>query len=795
MSAPGHSAETRLPPILLAESDEAGPTHIRELLARSGYQFVVARDGTQALEILESEYPPSLAVLECRLPGVSAIDICRRIRQTKRGTYTYVIVLTPWHQQPDRIAALEAGADECLYKPVDVRELRARLEAGSRIILERALRESEERFRSAFEFSGTGMAFLRTTGEFMQVNRALCKFLGYSPAELWARALPSVSHPEDVPDCATLLNGFLCTAPRTGEFVRRFIAKDGSVVWAEFALSIVHDADQECAYLFAQFRDVTTRKTAEEALRRSEALSRAITENVSDLILVRDLDYRCRYASPSYLACLGYSPGELSQSDAALLVHPDDLPMVQQTVASVRADQQARVMTLRYRHKNGSFRHVESNISLLRGPEGAPEGFVVVSRVIDERIVAEQKLQMAYAETELFLQSIPSILIGLDGDGRVTQWNPIAARVLGLSKEEVLGKAIYECGLKWLHPEMELEVKRWLQTESTYRCDNLAFERDGKIRFLGLNVRRIPIQAEDMPRFVVTGADITERKTMEVQLRQAQKLEAIGQLAAGIAHEINTPTQYVGDNTRFLRDSWHSIARLLELSREIEAGARRGVMPPEILSEYEALVKGCDLDYLLEEIPRAIDQSMDGVQRVTKIVLGMKEFSHPGGEEKRAVDINRAIETTLTVARHEWKYVADMVTDFDENLPLVPCLIGEFNQVILNLIVNAAHAISGDQQEHAAEKGRITVSTRREQGWAEIRVQDTGNGIPENIRSRIFEPFFTTKPMGRGTGQGLALAHSVIVNRHQGQIWFESELGKGTTFFVRLPLQAGAPVS
>lgn len=790
-----HTAVRRSRQILLVEGDQVSHTHIRELLTRSGYQFVVAKDGLEALQLLESENPPSLAVLGCRLPGLDATDICRQISGTERRKHTYVIVLTPWHQQQDRVQALAAGADECVYQPVDVRELRARLEIGSQIILERELRESEERFRSAFECAGIGMAVLKVTGEFIQVNRALCEFLDYPPEELLLKDLHSVSHPEDVPSCQLLLSEFLKGAPKTREFGRRFITRNGATAWAAFALSTVHDADQHPAHFVAQFKDITKRKMAEDALHRSEALSRAITDNVSDLIIVRDLEYRCLYASPSFLQSLGYSPSELQGSDSLLAVHPDDRAAVQNAAAHVRQDHQARVLTLRCRHKNGTDRHVEANISLLRNADGDPEGFVIVARIIDDRILAEQKLQEAHAETELFLDSIPSILIGLDHQGCITRWNPTASRVLGPSREEVIGRAFDNCGVKWLHPEMGSEVKRWLQTQTIYRCDNLAYERDGKIRFLGLSVRHIPCQANGAPRFLVTGADITERKSLEGQLRQAQKLEAIGQLAAGIAHEINTPTQYVGDNTRFLKDSWDSIARLLELSRTIQQYARKGTVPNELLQEFEQLVDLSDLEYLLTEIPRAIEQSLDGVQRVAKIVTGMKEFSHPGTEEKRAIDINKAIESTITVARHEWKYVATVATDFDHDLPLVPCLIGEFNQVILNLIINAAHAIAVAVAEGLMEKGTITITTRREEQWAEIAVRDNGTGIAEDIRSRIFEPFFTTKEVGKGTGQGLALAHSVIVNRHQGQIWFESEIGKGTTFFVRLPLQAGPPAS
>jgi PAS domain S-box-containing protein len=410
------------------------------------------------------------------------------------------------------------------------------------------------------------------------------------------------------------------------------------------------------------------------------------------------------------------------------------------------------------------------------------------NRVKGELLAA---LQDAHAETNLFLRSVPSILIGVDAQGRIRRWNLTATNIFGIDEISVDGLTIENCGIKWLHPDMEAEVARWLATESTYRCDHLPYEREGKKRFLGLQVLRIPAENAERTRFILTGADITERMGLELQLRQAQKLEGIGQLAAGIAHEINTPTQFVGDNIRFLKDSWGPVAEFLEFCGTVQSEWTTGPVSPEHLQRFCELHQKCDLEYLSKHIPSAIDLCLEGVKRIAKIVKGFKEFSHPGSEEKRAIDLNQAIETTISVARHEWKYCADLVTALDADLPLVPCLVGEFNQVMLNLIVNSAHAIGSAVEKNGTGKGTITISTGRDGDWARVAVADTGAGIPVEIRARVFEPFFTTKEVGKGTGQGLALAHAAIVNRHQGQIWFESELGQGTTFFIRLPLGMG----
>jgi signal transduction histidine kinase len=272
---------------------------------------------------------------------------------------------------------------------------------------------------------------------------------------------------------------------------------------------------------------------------------------------------------------------------------------------------------------------------------------------------------------------------------------------------------------------------------------------------------------------------------MEIQLRHAQKLESIGQLAAGIAHEINTPTQFIGDNLHFMQDAVTDLFGLLGQYHLLREAVRCQSFAQGLTEEIEKTIQTINLPDLEKEIPLSITQANSGVQRVAKIVQAMKDFSHPGTESKIPLDINRAIESTLTVCRNEWKYVADLQTDFDPCLPLVSCLPGEFNQAILNIVVNAAHAIKDKVGDKG--KGIIGVSTRRQGDKVEIRISDTGTGIPEPVRGRIFDPFFTTKEVGKGSGQGLAISRSVVVDKHQGEIFFETEIGQGTTFVIRLP--------
>jgi signal transduction histidine kinase len=288
---------------------------------------------------------------------------------------------------------------------------------------------------------------------------------------------------------------------------------------------------------------------------------------------------------------------------------------------------------------------------------------------------------------------------------------------------------------------------------------------------------------------------LLEKERIEKELTLAQRMRAIGQLASGIAHEINTPTQYIGDNTRFLQGAFDSVDGLLGCLDRLLQAARTNTVSDDMLKEVEAKLAEADLGYLAREIPLAIQQSLEGLKQVANIVNAMREFSYPGNGGKQSVDLNHVIAGALTLCRSEWKLVADVVTDFDDRLPPVCCYPADINSVVLNLVINAAHAIAEASRQGTAGMGVITVRTRFDDPYAEIRVEDTGMGIPEDIRPQVFDLFFTTKEVGHGTGQGLALAHAIVVEKHGGVIDFETESGRGTTFIVRLPIGGEAESS
>lgn len=277
--------------------------------------------------------------------------------------------------------------------------------------------------------------------------------------------------------------------------------------------------------------------------------------------------------------------------------------------------------------------------------------------------------------------------------------------------------------------------------------------------------------------------DITERRMLESQLLQTQKLEAIGQLAAGIAHEINTPTQYVVNNMWFIKEGVENLKLALEACRTLITGSEAR----EMMTAREADLQ---IPFYLEELPPAIFETMQGLERISAIVNSVKQFAHPGHDQHQEVDLNELIDKTVTLSRNEWKYVAEMAVDLDPNLPRVVCSSQAIGQVLLNLVVNAVHAVM-DVSREANRLGKITIGTRNLNDRVEIRIKDDGTGIPIHARDHIFEPFFTTKPVGKGTGQGLFIAHRVVVKEHGGDIGFETETGKGTTIIISLPVEGG----
>jgi PAS domain S-box-containing protein len=662
------------------------------------------------------------------------------------------------------------------------------------------LREQKEYVNNIFGAMIDMLLVVAPDGSIATVNDATCNLLGYQEEELIGRPARLLFSEEEADSAKSFLSSK--ALPVKGRVLRTLIdvghvsdvecwyaAKDGNKIPVTLSGSVMRNGEGQIQGILCVAQDTTDRMKQEEEFR----LQSAALESAANAILISDRGGRIIWANRAFSQLTGYSIEE------AVGVHTRVLKSGQHDAAffadvwrTVLAGQTWHGEMVNRRKQGGLYTEYQT-ITPVTDEHGEITHFVAVKQDITERKQADMKILESERQYRTLFEGSADAIMLLD-ETAFFDCNAATLAIFGLTnKQELIS----------LHPS---ELSPPIQpdgVDSVTKADAMiatAF-KEGTTKFkwthrrangedFSAEVCLTAIILGDRRALQATVRDVSRQEQLQCELAQAQKLESVGQLAAGMAHEINTPTQYVGDNTRFLKDGFGDLCTALDSLQKLLQAAKEGTVEQQIVAEVEATLKQADVEYLREEIPQAIDQSLDGIERVAKIVRAMKTFSHPGGQEKSLVNLTEAIETTITVARNEWKYVAEMVTEFEPELPQVSCLPGELNQVFLNLIINAAHAIGDALGDDATDKGTITVGTRRNGEWAEIFVRDTGTGIPEHVRTRIFDPFFTTKEVGKGTGQGLAIARSVVVDKHGGTLECETEQGKGTTFFVRLPIDA-----
>jgi len=659
-------------------------------------------------------------------------------------------------------------------------------------ITERRFREQQTQLQTAaLESAANGILIANREGRILWVNPAFTRLTGYAAEEVLDRT-PAVlkSGIHDGSFYQNLWSAICRGDTWHGEIVNR--RKDGTLYDEEMSITPVRSTDGTIHHFVAVKQDITERKRAREEVLFKTALLETAAESTLDGILVVDGKGN-RIQSNRRFAEILSVPAELVDrgDDEAMLAHV--LPQIQNPEAFLQ-----RVQYL-YAHDSEKARDefqlndgrcIDRYTTPLRGADGRYFGRVWYFRDITDRKQAEQALRESEQRYRDLFENAAAIICTTDLEGRFTSLNLAGQRAFGFAQEEeALATDIWHFVVPEFWPTFKRDCDRMLAGETRLTTEMEVIAKDGRRFKLEVKPRLI-WQGGKAVGLQAIAHDITGRDIAEMELRQAQKLESVGRLAAGIAHEINTPIQFIGDNTRFLEEAFASFKMLLSKYAELRVVASAGPVAPDLLRELQRAEEQADCAYLLEEIPRAIVQTMDGVQRVATIVRAMKEFAHPEKNEMAAADLNMALQSTITVARNEWKYVAEVEAGFAE-LPLVICNVGDLNQVFLNLLINAAHAIA-DVVPNGG-KGRITVRTAAEGDKVHISIADTGAGIPEDIRGKIFDPFFTTKEVGRGTGQGLAIARSVVVDRHKGTLSFESEVGKGTTFHIRLPLSPPPP--
>ncbi len=408
---------------------------------------------------------------------------------------------------------------------------------------------------------------------------------------------------------------------------------------------------------------------------------------------------------------------------------------------------------------------------------------------IEETVIARtNELRQTELRNSAVLANALDAIVSVDRNGKITEFNPSAESVFGLSVADACNLSLWDLFAEGSSKDL---IESCFGDESATVRETL----DGHLELLGRKSggEEFPIELA-MSFLSIKGStvctafirDSSERKKLESKVAQSNKLQSLGSLATGVAHEINTPSQYVGDNVRYINENFGVLTHLIEDYRALLAEAEEGNVDPATVEKIRGHENEADLEFLLEEIPQALTQAIEGVDRVSNIVHAMKEFAHTGIESITMVELNRVISSTVMVARNEWKYGAKIELNLMEDLPPIQGNPGELGQVVLNLVVNAAHAIRDHYQD--GTMGLIKISTKAEGDEVVLVVKDDGSGIPKEVQERMFDPFFTTKGVGIGTGQGLAIVHSVVVDRHGGEIEVNSAVGEGTEILIRLPI-------
>ncbi len=775
-----------------AHAQALGLSHPREAVGRTDFDFFPLDDAKNYLR-------DECLVLVAGQPLVGWVEKVRRADGTV-GWFSSTKV--PIRDSQGRITGLVGVS----------RDITERKHA------EDALQESEERFRSFAASAQDAIVLLDSDGAISYWNEAAEKIFGHSSQEILGKKADEALVPE--PYREAFRKGFLQIRPG-GEnpgggnrLELTAVRKDGREFPVEVSVSALQLRKKQA--ILGNFRDISERKEAEAALlryardleasqaaqtRHAEELAHSVEElaherdllrtlmdNIPDAICFKDAHGRYTRVNTAQARLLG-----LKSSDEAVGKTDRDFFSAEDAQRCYEADQKVLataeplIGNLEKRpDAGGNARWVSNTEVPVKDAQGQVTGIVGVARDVTEWRSAAEALRLSEERYRELIENASDIVYTTDLDGHMTSLNRVGRQLLGYSPKQVAELDIWQLVESKHWDLVKVGCQRLLGGETDLHMEVEVKAQDG--RRVMLDVRPRLVIEDGQPVGVQgIGRDITGRDVAELELRHAQKLESVGRLASGIAHEINTPIQFVGDNTRFLQDSFDSLRALLAKYQELRDVAESDAKLAETLASVHQVEEAADCEYLLEEIPKALSQTLEGVTRVATIVRAMKEFAHPESKEMAAADLNKALQSTLTVARNELKYVADVEVELGE-IPLVVCNVGDLNQVFLNLLVNAAHAIA-DVVKGSDEKGKIRVRTTAEGETVLIAISDTGSGIPEAIRTKVFDPFFTTKEVGRGTGQGLAIARSVVVERHRGTLTFDSEVGKGTTFFIRLPVQ------
>jgi PAS domain S-box-containing protein len=801
------------------------PEQLRLLVSTlegAGHRVRPADSAELALAAMARE-SPELVLLDLQLADQSGFVVCDRLKANDALRDIPVLFISGVSDLGERLAGFRHGAVDFIVKPVNGEELLARVhthlelarlrrrlseqsaalqQTASQLVCEIAerrkaqaeLEEKASRLTLATQAGGIGIWDWDITADRLFWDETLHTLYGLpgrasdEPSSIW----DSLLHPDDRVRCREELQRAL-DGHHDIDTDFRILWPDSTVRHLRSRARLQRDAEGRAVRMLGISWDISAQKRNDERL---QLFSRAVEQSPASVVITNTRG-EIEYVNEKFTSVTGYAATEVLGQNPRVLksgrTSSDEYRQLWSTI------EHGDVWKGEFHNKNkrGQTYLESATITPIRGEGGRITHYLASKEDITARRAAEADLRHERWLLNCLMDTVPTFIFFKDAEGRFLRVNQALATLQGAtSPDEMVGRTDADYFQESDARTTAADEAIILQTGRPLleKAEHLT-NRSGESRWFLTS--KMPLRDSSGTIIGTFGlsSDITvqkrseaERLALQVQLNQAQKLESIGRLAAGIAHEINTPSQFVSDNISYVSRAMGDIERLLAAQGEVIALLEKH---PPLAPEIENVLlptRRIKQAKLRQEVPAALADAFDGMGRITKIVRAMKSFSHPGSNEMALTDLNQAIESTLIVCRNEWKYVAELETHFAPDLPPVPCLRGDFNQVVLNLVVNAAHAIADVVAKAPGAKGRITVSTRVAGPWVEVRIGDTGTGISESARPHLFEPFFTTKPVGKGTGQGLALARSVIVDRHQGTLTFESEMGRGSTFLIRLPL-------
>jgi len=826
--------------ILIVDDEHYVRLAVKRILENAGFSCTTASDTAEARACLK-ERSFDLILSDINMPGESGLELLKHVKAEHPDWA--VIMMTVIDDPSVADKAMDLGAYDYITKPFESNELvihvnnalrRRDLEMENLAHREKleflvqkrtaALLESEKRYRRLVEKMNEGLASIDRDNRFILVNRRLCEMLGCAEQELVGRRMEDFVEDTEKEKLFHELSKRPLGIEDRYEIIWK--TKEGEKVYTQISPAALFDEAGNYQGGFGVVTDITERKLAERRLRREVEINAALAETAGKLVSTALLEEipalileQARRLTSSEYGFVGYIDNQtgylnvptltgavwdvcqvqnkdlvfrefgglwgwvLNHREALLTNSPDNDPRSTGTreghvpirsflgVPALLGDTLVGMIGL----ANAAPAYTEQDLSIAQ-TLGALYAMALERRKHEEQTAQSEKRLRA------IIEAIPTGVMIIDPDTHVVlEANPLALNMIGAPRDRIVGSECWNyvcraergCCPITDYGQIMFNAENFLITENN--------------REIPILKTVVPINLDGRSCLLETFIDISERKIMEAKLVQAQKLESLGQLAAGIAHEINTPTQFIHSNVEFLEDAFKQMIGLLQtLQKQLEQDQGESSGLAVIEACREALAQ-TDLNYLASEIPEAGAGALEGVMRITKIVESMRYFAHPGKQEKTIIDLNQALENALTISRNHWKYCADVHLDLGETLPPFKGYAAEFNQVLLNLIINAADAITEAIGANPKKKGLITVFSSRIGDRIEIRIGDTGAGISPETRSRIFDPFFTTKDVGKGTGQGLALAYSVVVEKHGGTIDFDSEVGRGTTFYLRFP--------